>query len=163
MTEEPGERRADDPLALGVSLLSANGFPRIPATVLMTLMLIESGEATADALAAASGASPAAISGAVRYLQTLGMLRRHHVPGSRRYVYELPEQAWYVGSVKNDLYTAIAQYAERSAGVLDGAPRQRMIDMADFFRFLEVRMPALLDEWRSGRGDAHSGTAAQPN
>jgi DNA-binding transcriptional regulator GbsR (MarR family) len=162
MSDERPPRR-DDPAAVGIALLAANGFPRIPATVLMTLMLTESGEATADELAAATGVSPAAISGAVRYLQVLGMLRRHQVPGSRRYVYELPEQPWYTGSVKTDLYTAIARFAESSAEVLEGAPRDRMADMAGFFRYLEQRMPVLLDEWHAGRAAGLGGSAAEPN
>ena len=122
------------------------------AAVLVAIMASEDGFLTADQLAAQLGASPAAISGAVRYLGVVNMIHRHRVPGSRRYVYELPEHAWYTASLaKNDLYVVMARVAESSVASLGPRGAERMQEMANFFRFLQERLPAVLDEWTARR------------
>jgi predicted transcriptional regulator len=142
----------EDPLAQVVSVFAANGFPRIPASVLVAIMASENGFVTAEQLATRIGVSPAAISGAVRYLETVGMIHRHRMPGSRRFVYELPEYAWYTASLfKNDLYAAIARLAESSAGSLGPNGAARMREMADFFIFLQQQLPQLLEQWDDRR------------
>jgi predicted transcriptional regulator len=141
-----------DPAAQVASLLAANGFPRLPAAVLMALMTSEEHELSAAQLSERAQASPAAISGAVRYLATIGMVRRHRVVGSRSYVYELPEFPWYTVSVgKNELYQMIVALARRAAGELGPNASERMIEMADFFQFLQDRLPAVLGEWNEYR------------
>jgi len=142
----------DDPRAPLVSAFAANGFPRMPAAVLVALMASEEGYLTAEQLATELGASPAAISGAVRYLGVVNMVTRHRLPGERRYVYELPEHAWYTASLsKNELYVVMARVAESSAKSLGPRGAARMEEMAGFFRFLQARLPAVLDEWTAAR------------
>lgn len=142
----------DDPVAQAVSALAANGFPRLPAAVLMTLMTSEEGELTAELLAERTQSSPAAISGAVRYLATIGMVRRHVLPGSRRYVYELPEHPWYTASLgKNDVYEVMISLARKAAGDLGPRGAAQLSEMAEFFEFLKVRLPQVLDEWNDLR------------
>ena len=144
-----GERAlGDDPVAQMVSALAANGFPRMPASVMMAIMVSEEGLLTAEELGSRLGASPAAISGAVRYLATIGMVYRHRVPGTRRYGYELPAHAWYSASLeKTDLYHLTIRLAESAVPTLGPRGAERVQEMADFFRFLEKRMPELLAEW----------------
>lgn len=152
MTDETRSPR-EDPLAPVVSAFAANGFPRMPAAVLVQIMASEEGFLTAEQLADQLGASPAAISGAVRYLGVVGMVHRHRVTGSRRYVYELPEHAWYTASLsKTDLYVAMSRIAETASKSLGPKGAARMREMGEFFTFLQERMPALLDEWTATRG-----------
>lgn len=152
MTDATPRSLRDDPVAQAVSALAASGFPRLPATVLMTLMTSEDGELTAEALAERTQSSPAAISGAVRYLTTIGMIRRHLLPGSRRYVYELPEHPWYTVSIgKNELYGVIVGLARRAIPTLGPQGAERMDEMAEFFEFLQRRLPEVLDEWNELR------------
>ncbi|TDN45356.1 DNA-binding transcriptional regulator GbsR (MarR family) [Curtobacterium flaccumfaciens] len=129
------------------------GFPRMPAAALVAVLTSESSALTAAELATALDVSPAAVSGAVRYLQTVGMMTRQRVAGDRRYVYELPEHAWYAASVNNQaLYERLASVAETTAASLDvPAARERVLDMAGFFRFVQRRIPDLLDEWNAQR------------
>ena len=143
---------APDPAASLVSALSANGFPRMPAAVLMAIMTSEAGSLTAEQLAASLEVSPAAVSGAVRYLETVGMIHRHRRPGTRRFEYELPAHPWYTASIeKNELYVAMARMADDAAGKLGPNARERMEEMADFFRFLQGRLPLVLEEWKAQR------------
>lgn len=144
-----------------VDAFAEAGFPRMPAAVLVATLTSGTGRATSDELQSALAVSPAAVSGAVRYLQTVGMMRRHRISAAdRRYVYELPEHAWYAASVNNqELYDRLAGVAEQVAATLeDPAARERVLDMAGFFRFVQRRIPELLDEWNAMRGT----TAAAP-
>src|ERR1700712_2445479 len=89
------ERALNDVVERAASILAAAGFPKMPARVLMALTVTETGGLTAVELSEQLGVSAAAISGAVRYLQTVGIARRVSQSGSRRDRYELPEDAWY--------------------------------------------------------------------
>lgn len=146
----------DDFAEQTAATLTAAGFPRMPARVLLALMVTESGSLTAEELAARLGASPAAISGAVRYLQAVSMIRRHTEQGSRRHRYELPEHFWYATSNSQvPLYTHLIGLAEGGAAALDegSVARARVEEMASYFRFMRERLPSLMDEWRATRSD----------
>ncbi len=134
--------------------LAAAGFPRMAARVMMMLMTEESGSATAEELGERLGASAAAISGAVRYLQTLSIIRRLTVPGTRRHRYELPDHVWYAttGS-QTPLYTHLIALAEKGADALPehSKARDRTVEMADYFRFMREKLPLLLEEWQATR------------
>jgi predicted ArsR family transcriptional regulator len=141
--------------------LTAAGFPKMPARLLMTLLVADEGGLTAAELAETLGVSAAAVSGGVRYLQNLGVAHRVAQHGSRRDRYELVEDAWYTTALKNSpLYATLASLAESvldALGTPGSAAAVRVQDMADFYRFLEVRMPQLLEEWEAGRAAGAAG------
>jgi DNA-binding transcriptional regulator GbsR (MarR family) len=131
----------------------------MPARVLMALIAAPSDGYTAAELADRLGVSPAAVSGAVRYLQALHMLHRRSRPGHRRDRYELAHDVWYgVMTSNSPLYARLADFIQRIGEEQDGdlAARARATDMAGFFRFMSTRMPRLVDEWealRASTGD----------
>src|SRR5215216_4441179 len=101
------------------ALLTAAGLPKMSSRVFMALTVAEVG-LTAAELSHQLGVSAAAISGAVRYLQTVGIVRRVADSGSRRDRYEIPPHAWYaVMSAKSPLYTALASLAEAASRAID--------------------------------------------
>ena len=137
------------------AILTAAGFPKMPARVLMALTVSETGGLTAQELSERLGASAAAISGAVRYLQTIGIARRLSQTGSRRDRYELPENAWYGAlTTESPIYGVLAAQADAGIAAI-GDPSSiataRLDEMARFYRFLGVRMPQLLEEWEAER------------
>ena len=139
------------------AVMTAAGFPKMPARALMALLVSAEGALTAAELSESMGASAAAVSGAVRYLQTVGFVHRVSQPGSRRDRYALPEDAWYVASIrKSPVYGRLADLADAMARELpeDSAARARVDEMAGFYRFLMARLPALLDEWEEARAAA---------
>lgn len=134
--------------------LAAAGFPRMAARVMMALMTAESGRATAEELTQQLGSSAAAISGATRYLQSMAIIRRRSIPGSRKHRYELPDHAWYdATSSQGQLYTHLIELAERGLSAMppDSKTAQRTAEMADYFRFMRERLPLLLEEWKATR------------
>jgi DNA-binding transcriptional ArsR family regulator len=136
------------------AVLTAAGFPKMPARVLMALTVTESAGLTAAELAERLEVSPAAISGAVRYLKTLGIIRRLSQTGSRRDRYELPSD-WYALMVRNSpIYGVLADQAEAGlAAVGDPASpaTERLRDMAGFYRFIQSRLPEMIAEWEQVR------------
>src|SRR5262252_10496207 len=73
------------------SVLVAAGFPPMPARVFVALLVTDSGRLTAADLAEVLRVSPAAVSGAVRYLIQVGLVHKERVPGSRRDYYRMPD------------------------------------------------------------------------
>jgi len=132
---------------------AAQGFPRMPANVVMALTASDEGRLTSAELAERLGVSAGAISGAIRYLSTVGMVRSSTIPGTRRHVYMLPERPWYTVSLtRPGLYAHISAVLRSEVERLPpGAAHDRIDEMADFFAFIEARMPRLLDEWNAER------------
>jgi DNA-binding transcriptional regulator GbsR (MarR family) len=136
------------------SVMVAQGFPRMPARVLMALTATEEGKATAEELAIRLQASPAAISGAVRYLGVVGFVRNTTIPGTRRHVYSLGDTPWYTTSfTRGDLYKQVESAMRGSADRMStgSQARARIEEVADFYDFMQRRLPALLDEWHAER------------
>lgn len=145
------------------AVLTAAGFPKMPARVLMALLVADDGGLTAAELGESLGVSAAAISGAVRYLRTLGIIHRMPHPGSRRERWEIFDDAWYTALAgKNSVYGTFAETAAQAIDALDdpsSAGARRTNEMVAFFRFIEGKMPELLAEWEALRG----GAAAAPD
>lgn len=134
---------------------AAAGFPKMPARALMALVSSDDGCLTAADLAEKLGVSAAAVSGAVRYLQTVGFVHRVAQPGSRRDVYALHDDEWYVVTMRNNPhYQSLAALTDQIAEALPAgsAAEFRVSEMARFYRFLHARLPALLDDWERERG-----------
>ena len=131
--------------------LSEWGFPRMPARVLVVMMAAEEDRLDAAELAARLDVSPAAISGAVRYLTHVGMVERVPVAGSRRDGYRLPDDGWYVASVeKQALYASFAAVADTGVSALGGAGTTagaRVARMRDFMLFVQDEMDGMLRRW----------------
>src|SRR5215469_1086290 len=106
MTQEPAAQRDEEAVRRFIERFAAGlveaGVPPMPARVFSALVATDSGRLTAAELAAQLGASPAAISGAVRYLALVGMISRERVPGSRRAVYAVLDDVWYEVSIRQD-------------------------------------------------------------
>src|SRR4051812_47016389 len=79
---------------LGGALANA-GLARLPARVFAALMATPDGRLTAAELATLLEVSPAGVSGAVRYLSQMRMIRRERERGSRRDVYVVMDDAWH--------------------------------------------------------------------
>jgi len=133
------------------------GFPRMSARVLITLMATEERGLTAGELSQRLGASPAAVSGAVRHLQQAGLIAREPVLGSRSDVYLLPDDAWYLGTVtKQSLFTQLIATTEKGIEPLGGPDTKagaRMTEMRDFFTFAHQEMEGALERWRTMRAE----------
>jgi predicted transcriptional regulator len=157
------EQRSDNDDAVGrfiesfALLMTESGIPRMPARVFVALMATESGALTAAELAERLRVSPAAISGAVRYLTQVGMVAKEREPGERRDHYRLYDDVFYGTFAKRDrllrLWAEAAEEGIRAVGPETKAGA-RLAEVHDFFTFLAKEMPSLLEAWNRQRGRA---------
>ncbi|HAN23334.1 MAG: MarR family transcriptional regulator [Microbacterium sp.] len=148
--------RALEPAEQAAAMMTAAGMARMPARVMMALVAAPATGYTAAELADRLGVSPAAVSGAVRYLVTLRFVHRRSVPGDRRDRYEIVQDGFYSSVALNaPVYARLATAIDEIGDAQDDTDADavaRARDLAEFFRFLAERMPALIDEWRARGG-----------
>jgi DNA-binding transcriptional regulator GbsR (MarR family) len=154
--DEEAVRRFVEHFAL---TLSDMGMPRMAARVLAALMAAEKPGLTAGEISERLGVSPAAVSGAVRYLIQVGMTVREPTPGSRRDLYSAPISSWYSSTVRGKLYERVADVVQE--GVLavgdETTPAgARLADMRDFFLFVQDEMSGLIKRWEQARREART-------
>jgi predicted transcriptional regulator len=137
-------------------LLADWGLPRMAARVLFVLMTADEPFLTAGELAERLGVSPAAISGAVRYLTQIHMVARDVVAGSRRDRYRLVDDSWYeVTLEKMTLITTLADIAREGVDAAGGPATPagaRLAGMRDFYDFVQEELPELLRRWQKQKG-----------
>src|SRR5829696_4396999 len=103
---------------LGGALADA-GLARLPARVFAALLATEEGRLTSSELATLLEVSPAGVSGAVRYLTQVRMIRRERERGSRRDVYVVMDDAWHDLLMQRDqIYAPILAAFVEARGVL---------------------------------------------
>jgi DNA-binding transcriptional ArsR family regulator len=148
-------------------VLTDTGFPRMPARVFVALLTADSGRLTAAELAETLQISPAAVSGAVRYLTQLQLVGREREPGSRRDRYRVFDEVWREAMLNRDFVLSRWQGALSEGMRLlgeDSAASARLGESLHFFTFLRREMPALLDRYYRERAEllASEGTG-QPS
>ena len=140
------------------AVLVAAGFPPMPARVFVALLVTDSGRLSAAELAAMLRISPAAVSGAVRYLIQLGLVHKERVPGSRRDYYRMPGNMWDDLIRMRDQvmgrWTALVREGIDLVGA-DTPAGERMAEQAAFLEFATKELSEILTRWQKYRaGDA---------
>jgi predicted transcriptional regulator len=131
--------------------LTESGWPRMPARVFACLLADDDGRLTARELAARLQVSPAAISGAVRYLIQVGLLRREREPGSRSDHYRIVTDTWYEALVqRNELLVRWGEAFAEGVELLgpDAPAGRRMQESREFFAFLHDELEEMMERWR---------------
>ena len=129
--------------------LTDAGMPSVPSRAFAALLAAGDGRMTAAQLAAALQVSPASVSGGVRYLSHLGLIRRERERGTRRDVYVVMEDVWHDLMLRKD-----AIYSPLIAALTDGVEavqgtqaEERMRTSLDFLVFVTGEMDAILQRW----------------
>ena len=156
---DPDAGRDDDLLLRFVErfalVLSESGIPRMPSRVFAYVLADDAERYTAGELAAGLRVSPAAISGAVRYLVQVGLLGKEREPGTRSDVYRVyDDDVWsriYAQqALLLDHYEAAAADGVQTLG-MDRPGGRRLEETRAFFAFLRADMPRLLERWQEHR------------
>jgi len=134
--------------------LAAAGFPRLPARVFSAILVDEDGRMTSAELSGMLRVSPASVSGAVRYLEQLGMLRREREPGGRRDVYIVDDDSWH-SAMSREEQTYAPLLTAMDVG-LDGlseghAAYQRLYVTREFLRFVLDELREINARWEDRR------------
>jgi DNA-binding transcriptional regulator GbsR (MarR family) len=135
-------------------VLVETGWPRMGARVFIALLATDDGGANAADLAEMLQVSPAAISGAVRLLSTLGLASREREPGSRRDFYRVHDDVWYeaVGRRDQVIQRWVVSLREGIDALGEATPAgRRLAETLSFFEFLDAELPQLFEKWKSQR------------
>ncbi|MEV6758956.1 MarR family transcriptional regulator [Streptomyces sp. NPDC051214] len=130
------------------------GMPRMPARIFAALLAADSGALTSAELGERLQVSPAAVSGAVRYLTQQHMVSREREPGSRRDIFRVHSNQWYEALANRD---GILKRWENalSEGVAslgaDTPAGRRLAETLAFFEFVEHELAEMLERWRVHR------------
>jgi DNA-binding transcriptional regulator GbsR (MarR family) len=138
------------------AVLVAAGFPPMPARVFVALVISADGRLTAADLAATLRISPAAVSGAVRYLIQVGLVHKERVPGSRRDYYRMPGNMWDdLLRMRDQVMIRWAALAREGIDLVgaDTAAGARMSEQAAFLEFATREMADLLTRWEKYRAE----------
>ena len=142
------------------AVLVAAGFPPMPARVFVALLVTDSGRLSAAELAAMLRISPAAVSGAVRYLIQLGLVHKERVPGSRRDYYRMPGNMWDDMIRMRDQvmgrWTALVREGIDLVGA-DTPAGERMAEQAAFLEFATKELSQILSRWQEYRAGGAPG------
>lgn len=136
------------------SALVEAGMPRMPARVFVALLAADSGRLTTAELAEILQISPAAISGAVRYLTQVRMIGREREPGSRRDHFAVWDDNWYEMSMRRDRFLlSWLDCLGEGVDVLgaDTPAGVRVAESLAFVEFLHEELPSMLERWRAHR------------
>jgi DNA-binding transcriptional ArsR family regulator len=143
------------------AVLAEAGIARMPARVFAALLVTDSGSLTAAELVELLHVSPAAVSGAVRYLSQFGMVSRERVPGSRRDRYRVLDDVWFEASARRDSILASWESASRQGIELLGTDTragQRFAQSVEYFEFLRQELDGMMARWqarKNGRAPDH--------
>ncbi|MEU3736824.1 MULTISPECIES: MarR family transcriptional regulator [unclassified Streptomyces] len=153
-----GTRRDDEVVSRFVEQFAAQlveaGMARMPARIFAALLASDSGALTSAELGKQLQVSPAAVSGAVRYLTQQHMVAREREPGSRRDLFRVHSNQWYEALANRDGVLKRWESALRDGVSSLGADTpagRRMAETLAFFEFVEHELVAMLDRWRVHR------------
>ncbi|MEU3337420.1 MarR family transcriptional regulator [Streptomyces sp. NPDC006668] len=130
------------------------GMQRMPARVFAALLSTDAGVMTSSELGEQLRISPAAVSGAVRYLTMTHMVSREREPGSRRERYRVHGDQWYEALTNREAIIKRWEGALRE-GVNSLGPDtpagRRMAETLAFFEFVESEVAEMMERWRVHR------------
>ncbi|MEU6159812.1 MarR family transcriptional regulator [Streptomyces sp. NPDC047130] len=163
MTEAGASPKERDPEAVSrfvelfAGQLTDAGMARMPARVFAALLASDDGVLTSAQLGDQLQVSPAAVSGAVRYLSQTHLISREREPGSRRERYRVHNNQWYEAIANREGLLRNWQSAVREGvtAVSPGSPAERRLrETLEFFEFIEGELNDMMRRWREKRGAA---------
>ncbi|MFJ9667255.1 GbsR/MarR family transcriptional regulator [Streptomyces sp. NPDC101219] len=158
MAEPNGPARDPEAVSRFVEHFAAQlveaGLPRMPARVFAALLASDTGVLTSAELGELLRISPAAVSGAVRYLAQQHMVSRERAPGSRRERYRVHGDQWYEALTNREAVIRRWEDALREGVVSVGADTpagRRLAETLAFLEFVEKEFEGMMERWRVQR------------
>lgn len=136
-------------------VLADAGMPRMAARVFSYALADDGDHYTAAQLAEALRVSPAAISGAVRYLAGARLLFREREPGSRIDRYRVhDDDVWSaITLARVELLKTWEDAVDEAAQLIGTRHRggRRLLETKEFFEFSRAETLEMLDRWKQRR------------
>ncbi|MEV0180542.1 MarR family transcriptional regulator [Streptomyces sp. NPDC050625] len=158
MTQAAGTERDPEAVSKFVESFAAQlveaGMQRMPARIFAALLSSDDGAMSSAELGDQLQVSPAAVSGAVRYLAQQHMVSREREPGSRRERYRVHSNQWYEALTNREAVIKRWESALREGVASLGADTpagRRMAETLAFFEFVDGEIAAMMERWRVHR------------
>lgn len=158
--QQPVEARDDEAVAQFIERFASQlvdaGMQRMPARVFSCLLASDAGVLTSAEIGERLQISPAAISGAIRYLSQVGMVGREREPGSRRDRYRVHNDQWYEALTRKDSSMTRFEIALRDGvqSLGEASPAGRRVgETLAFFEFMQQELAVMLERWREHRDE----------
>lgn len=135
--------------------LTETGLPRMAARVFAYILADDADRYTAGELAEGLQVSPAAISGAVRYLVSARMVFKEREPGTRADLYRVyDDDVW--GRIMGARLPILEQWEETLESAIADIGRQsrggrRLLETKEFYAFMRADTEQMLERWREHR------------
>ena len=140
--------------------LTETGMASMPSRVFAVILASDPGRLTAAEIAERLQVSPAAVSGAVRYLEQVSMVAREREPGSRRDHVVVHDGAWPQALTRRDVVLRRLSVV-LSDGLRDVPPDSpagmRLAETLAFFEFVDDELASLLHRWEEQRAERVQG------
>lgn len=166
MRKDDADRPAPDPLLVYIErfagVLTDSGIPRMPSRVFAALITQDDGRLTSQELSDLLDISPAAVSGAIRYLSQVNLVTREREPGTRRDRYRVLDEVWQDALFERD--TIMARWEKSLAegvGVVgaDTPAGRRLTESVLMFQFLRGELSGMLERWQERRAELRAESA----
>lgn len=134
--------------------LSQSGMQRMAARVFAALLVAPENGHTAKEIGEVLGVSPAAVSGATAYLTRMGLAVRQRVTGERVDRYNVLGTTWAEAMAsETQMIRTLSDLLEEGLARVDdaSAAHERLAATHDFFTYMAVEMPKLVDRWHTSR------------
>jgi DNA-binding transcriptional regulator GbsR (MarR family) len=132
------------------AVLAGAGLARMPSRVFAALVATDSGSLTSAELSERLQISPAAVSGAVRYLSQFGLVSRERDPGSRRDRYRVMSETWFEATARREAVLSSWEAASREGVEVLGADSpagRRFAESVEYLEFTRKELAAMLARW----------------
>ena len=150
------------------TIVMQSGLPKMMSRVLVCLYTTDSGSLTASELVQRLQVSPASISKAITFLESLDLVRRERDEG-RRERYVVDDDVWYLSMMRSARDNAqLAEAARQGVGILgpDTQAAARLDNIARYLDFVAVSITRAAEQARevlSTKAEATSVGTAQPS
>ena len=135
-------------------VLAGMGLPLAYGKLMGWLLICTPAAQSGAELSAALGLSKGSVSGGLRMLENAGLVRRVPMPGRRGTFYEMTADA-IMRAAGSEKFTAFRKLMDRGLDVVGGedAPgAERLRTNRDFYAFLELEVPKLIERFKAEKG-----------
>ncbi|MFP8907821.1 GbsR/MarR family transcriptional regulator [Streptomyces atacamensis] len=146
--------------------LTEAGMQRMASRVFACLLTEDSGVLGSAELSERLRISPAAVSGAIRYLSQVHLVTREREPGSRRERYRVHADVWHEAITDRDAllgrWSTTFDQGIKAVGP-DTPAGRRIAETAEFFDFMRRELALMLDRWHAHREAVRGGDSSEPS
>ncbi|MFG1608462.1 GbsR/MarR family transcriptional regulator [Actinoplanes sp. NPDC049265] len=135
-------------------VLTSMGMPAAYGKLMGWLLICDPPAQSGAEISAALGLSKGSVSGGLRMLETAGLIHRVAMPGRRGIFFRMAPDALMkaTGSEKFTQFRELMDHGLEVIGGRDAPGAERLRETRDFYAYIEVELPKLIERYHRERG-----------